>query len=60
MRRELSDGERAVCVATGGMADVLAGETPVIQHVEPDLTLVGLRLIWERARLDPVAARAGL
>jgi type III pantothenate kinase len=60
MRRELSDGERAVCVATGGMADVLAGETAVIQHVEPDLTLVGLRLIWERARLDPVAARAGL
>jgi type III pantothenate kinase len=50
MRAELPSGDRAVCIATGGMADVLAGETAVIQHVEPDLTLIGLRLIWERAR----------
>lgn len=49
MRRELPDGERAACVATGGMADVLAAETTSIQHVEPELTLQGLRLIWERS-----------
>jgi len=48
MRAELSRGDRAACIATGGMADVLAGETSVIQHVDPDLTLRGLRLIWER------------
>jgi hypothetical protein len=30
------------------MADVLARETTSIQFVEPDLTLQGLRLIWER------------
>jgi type III pantothenate kinase len=50
MRAELPSGDRAVCIATGGMADVLAGETAVIQRVEPDLTLIGLRLIWERAK----------
>jgi type III pantothenate kinase len=48
MRSELADGTRATCIATGGMADVLAGETTVIQKVEPDLTLHGLRMIWER------------
>ena len=48
MRAELEDGERALCVATGGMADVLAGETNAIQRVEKDLTLQGLRMIWAR------------
>jgi type III pantothenate kinase len=50
MRVELRAGDRAVCIATGGMADILAKETTSIQHVEPDLTLQGLRMIWERAR----------
>jgi type III pantothenate kinase len=49
MRAELPGGDRAACIATGGMADVLAGETTVIERVEPDLTLQGLRIIWERA-----------
>ena len=49
IRAELPDGGRAVCIATGGMAGVLANETATIQRVEPDLTLQGLRLIWERA-----------
>ncbi len=48
MRAELAAGDRALCVATGGMADVLAADTTTIQRVEPDLTLQGLRLIWER------------
>jgi type III pantothenate kinase len=48
MRREMEEGDRAVCVATGGMADVLSADTTTIQHVAPDLTLQGLRLIWER------------
>ena len=46
MRDEL--GGDAVCVATGGLADVIAPETPLIQHVDPDLTLHGLRIVWER------------
>jgi type III pantothenate kinase len=49
MRRELPEGGRAACIATGGMAEVLAAETASIQSVEPDLTLQGLRLIWERS-----------
>lgn len=48
IRAELEDGSRAICIATGGMADVLAGETTTIQRVEPDLTLQGLRMIWQR------------
>jgi type III pantothenate kinase len=46
MRDEL--GGRAVCVATGGLAAVIAPETDLIQHVDIDLTLHGLRIVWER------------
>ncbi len=48
MRAELDGGERAACIATGGMADVIAGESAAIERVDPDLTLQGLRLIWNR------------
>jgi type III pantothenate kinase len=48
MRREL--GDPVQCVATGGLAEVIAPETSVIQAVSPDLTLNGLRIIWERQR----------
>ena len=48
--RRMSDelGGNAVCIATGGLADVIAPETPLIQHVDADLTLHGLRIVWER------------
>lgn len=35
-------------IATGGLAGLIAPETDVIDFVEPDLTLIGLRLFWER------------
>jgi type III pantothenate kinase len=38
-------GEKAMVVATGGYAELIANETAVIDKVNPDLTLVGLRLI---------------
>jgi type III pantothenate kinase len=41
-------GGEIICVATGGLADVIAPETTLIQHVDPDLTLHGLRIVWER------------
>jgi len=50
MRAELDRGKRSACIATGGMADIIASETTVIERVDPDLTLQGLRLIWERNR----------
>lgn len=48
MRDEL--GGQALCVATGGLASVIAPETDLIQHVDIDLTLQGLRVVWERNR----------
>jgi type III pantothenate kinase len=41
-------GGRVVSVATGGLAAIIAPETSLIDHVDPDLTLHGLRIIWER------------
>ncbi len=40
-------GEKAKVVATGGVAKILAKETAVIDEVNPNLTLIGLRLIYE-------------
>ena len=39
-------GEKALVVATGGYAKLIANETKVIDKVNPDLTLIGLRLIY--------------
>ncbi|MSP04526.1 MAG: type III pantothenate kinase [Acetobacteraceae bacterium] len=36
------------CIATGGLAPLLAEGTHVIQHIELDLTLDGLRMLAER------------
>ena len=35
-------------IATGGQVELIAHETDVIKHVEPFLTLEGLRLIYKR------------
>jgi type III pantothenate kinase len=45
MKTEL-EGEPKV-IATGGYAPLIARETPIIEEVNVDLTLVGLRLIQE-------------
>ena len=41
-------GTRPVVIATGGLAGIIAAATPAIDHHDPDLTLFGLRLIYER------------
>jgi type III pantothenate kinase len=48
--RRMSDelGGNVMCVATGGLAAVIAPETRLIDHVDIDLTLQGLRIVWER------------
>jgi type III pantothenate kinase len=43
-------GGNALCVATGGLADIIAPETTLIHHVDADLTLHGLRIVWDRNR----------
>ena len=46
-----NDGdEPPVCIATGGLASAITEATDVIDHVDADLTLTGLRLVWERNR----------
>jgi type III pantothenate kinase len=45
-------GCSAKVIATGGLANLIAPETKVIQAVEPDLPLVGLRLFYEMNRPD--------
>ena len=47
MKTELGGG--ATVVATGGLAPVVAPESALIDHVDGDLTLQGLRLVWQRA-----------
>jgi type III pantothenate kinase len=49
IHREL--GEKATVVATGGYAKLIARETEVIDVVNPDLTLIGLRLIHAMNRV---------
>ncbi len=39
-------GTKTKVIATGGHAHLIAGETKVIDEVSPDLTLIGLKLIY--------------
>ena len=48
IRKEL--GEKAKVIATGGLSVLFASETKIIDKVNKDLTLIGLRLIHEMNR----------
>ena len=48
IRGELGADARAI--ATGGLADLVAPHSHTIEHVDPFLTLEGLRLVWELNR----------
>jgi type III pantothenate kinase len=50
MASELSpaDPSAVTVIATGGLAPLVMAEVPLIDHHEPWLTLIGLRLVWER------------
>lgn len=47
-RMKIEMGGHALVIATGGLAELIAKETGVIDRVEPLLTLVGLRIVYER------------
>jgi len=40
--------ERPTVIATGGLAPLIFGVADTLDEHEPDLTLIGLRLIHER------------
>jgi type III pantothenate kinase len=48
IRAELPGGDGAIVIGTGGLAEVISEDSRSIQKIEPDLTLDGLRLIWQR------------
>ena len=43
-------GDAMKVIATGGLAPLFAEATPVIGHVDPEMTLRGLASIWRRNR----------
>jgi type III pantothenate kinase len=45
-RRILEELGGATVIATGGLASAFADHSELIEHVEPDLTLHGLRMLW--------------
>jgi type III pantothenate kinase len=49
LQKEL--GEKTTVVATGGYAGLIANETSIINTVNPDITLIGLRLIHHMNQL---------
>jgi type III pantothenate kinase len=49
-RRMLDELGEATVVATGGLASAFAAHTELIHLVEPDLTLHGLRMLWQLNR----------
>lgn len=53
IRAEL--GAAARVVATGGLAQRIAGEAEHIERVEPFLTLEGLRILFEKNRSEPAS-----
>jgi type III pantothenate kinase len=48
MRAELGPSTRTV--ATGGLADLILPHAQTLDDYQPDLTLEGLRLVWQRNR----------
>lgn len=62
-------GTDAQVIVTGGLAPLFAGRSSLFDHFDPDLTLRGLRLIYDRvegsrrdvvATTTPAAQRAGV
>jgi type III pantothenate kinase len=51
VRRIITElGDARAVIATGGLAPLVLGECQTVTHHEPHLTLIGLRLVWEKNR----------
>lgn len=49
-------GTPATVVVTGGYAEIFAAASPLIAHHDPDLTIDGLRLVYQRVTASSLAA----
>lgn len=47
-------GEDATVIITGGLAPLFVGRSPLFNRYDPDLTLNGLKLIYDRVRSSPM------
>ncbi len=54
-RIQAEQGGKLKVIATGGLAPLLAEGTMVIEHIDPDLTLDGLRMLAERNPVPTLA-----
>ncbi|AEI38146.1 type III pantothenate kinase [Zymomonas mobilis] len=57
MKREID--QPVTVMATGGLASLFAVHTDVFDVIEPDLTIQGMALLYERAALPKFTAQAG-
>jgi type III pantothenate kinase len=49
VRRIIAElGQEAAVIATGGLASLVLAESETLKHYEPHLTLIGLRLVFEK------------
>ena len=53
------DGGPLKVIATGGLAPLLAEGTTMIEQIDPDLTLDGLRMLAERNPVPTLARDRG-
>jgi len=54
-RRFMEELGPSTVVATGGLSSLIAPHSDTIEHVEPWLTLHGLRIVYERNVSDALA-----
>ena len=52
-RMKTEIGRPAKVIATGGLATLFEKQTAVFDAIEPDLTIQGLAMLWERAHIAP-------
>ncbi|KQM64851.1 type III pantothenate kinase [Sphingomonas sp. Leaf17] len=50
-RMKTEVGRPVTVIATGGLATLFEQHTTVFDHIEPDLTIQGLAMMWERAHM---------
>jgi type III pantothenate kinase len=53
VRLKAEVGDDARVIATGGWSELIATASPLVDHIDPLLTLEGLRLVWEERSCHP-------